>query len=252
MDLGLAGKVALVAAGTSGIGLGVATALVREGAAVEICGRSPDRLDAAVAELTAVGAGSVMGSPVDLRDDAAVAAWVAAVVARHGRIDIVVANSGGPAGGQPSELSVADFSAGFETSYLPLVRVVQAALPQVRQAQDGRIVIISSYAVRQPVAGLTLSNSIRPGLVGYAKSLVSELGDNTVTVNVVAVGMTRTAALDEYDPKLMGELTRDVPLGRMAEPIEIGDAVAYLASSRAAYITGAVLPVDGGAVRALL
>jgi 3-oxoacyl-[acyl-carrier protein] reductase len=122
----------------------------------------------------------------------------------------------------------------------------------VRVSSAGRIVIISSYAVRQPVPGLALSNSVRPGVVGYAKSLVHELGAGTVTVNVIAPGLTRTPALDEYAPEVIDDMAAEIPLGRAADPIEIGDAVAFLASARAAFVTGAVLGVDGGAVRSLL
>jgi 3-oxoacyl-[acyl-carrier protein] reductase len=252
VDLGLDGRVAVVAAGSSGIGLGAATALAREGADVEICGRSPERLDRALSQIREVATGTAEGTVADVRDAAAVAGWIAGVVERHGRIDIVVANSAGTPAGHASTLTLDGFREAFETSFLSLVGVVQAALPHVRAAEAGRVVIVSSYAVKQPVPGLALSNSVRPGIAGYAKSLVHELGAGTVTVNVVAPGLTLTPALEEYAPEVIDEMERDIPLGRAAQPIEIGDAIAFLASARAGFITGTVLQVDGGSVRSLL
>jgi 3-oxoacyl-[acyl-carrier protein] reductase len=252
MDLELEGRVALVAAGTSGIGLGAATALAREGATVEVCGRSRERLDAAVAALRAAGPAEAGGTSVDLRDPDAVDRWVEAVAARHGGVDVVVANSGGTPAGHPGELSLGDFRTALESTFLPVVGLVQAALPHIRRSPAGRIVIVSAYVIRQPVPGLALSNSVRPGILGYAKSLVHDLGAGSATVNVVAPGLTLTPLLAEYADEVIDDMARAVPLGRAADPIEIGDAVAFLASARAAFVTGAVLGVDGGAARTLL
>jgi 3-oxoacyl-[acyl-carrier protein] reductase len=256
MDLGLTDRVALVAAGSDGLGLAVASALAAEGAIVSICGRDPDRLSRAVAALEAVaGPGRATGMALDVRDAEAVRGWVDGTATARGRLDVVVTNAGSPASGTATALAADGVRAAVELTLLSAVTMVNAALPHLRAGGWGRVLIVTSQSVKQPIPGLALSNLMRPALAGYAKTLVGELADSGVTVNVLAPGMTRTAALEEWAAELpdgLPGLAADIPLGRVAEPAEFGAVAAFLASERAGFVTGTVVPVDGGATRGLL
>jgi 3-oxoacyl-[acyl-carrier protein] reductase len=256
MDLGLDGVVAAVAGGTAGLGLASARALAAEGAVVAVCGRSAEGVDAARAE-------GFDATAVDVVDHAAAQAWVEAVATRHGRLDVLVANAGGPPAGTATAFDVDAYRAALELSLLSQIALVQAALPHLRRAPAGRVLFITSKTVREPMTGLALSNTARAGVVGYAKSLVRDLGDQdraagrtgTVTVNVLAPGYTRTGRLealagDDVDAGLEA-MAAEVPLGRVGRPEEFAAAVTFLASAVASFISGVVLPVDGGEIRAL-
>lgn len=250
MDLGLGGRVALVAAGTSGLGLAAATALAAEGAHVSVCGRDSGRLAAAVAALERAGPGRVLGTVADVRSDADVAGWVERTVAELGPPQVVVANSGGPPPGPVESFGVEDHRAALETALLPQVRVVLAALPHLRAARWGRALLVTSETVRQPIARYGLSAESRLGLLGFARSLVGSLGDAGVTVNVLAPGYHRTPGLerqwgDRVDEGL-AEAAAGIPLGRVGRAEDFGAVVAFLAGEQAGFVTGAVLLVDGG------
>jgi 3-oxoacyl-[acyl-carrier protein] reductase len=273
MDLGLDGKVAMVAAGTSGIGLAIAAELAAQGATVTVCGRSPDRLRAALIELRTVSAnaggtaggtvdgtagGTVDGACVDVTNHAAVRDWVDQTAARHGGPHIVVANAGSPPEGGAGRFSAQDYRDALELNLLSGIALVTAALPGMRRAGHGRVLFVTSLAAKQPIPGLALSNTVRPAVLGYAKALIHELaaeGEHGITVNVLAPGMTRTPALEAWAAELDGGvagLVTGIPLARLAEPAEVGAVAAFLASARAGFVTGVVLPVDGGASRGLL
>jgi 3-oxoacyl-[acyl-carrier protein] reductase len=256
MDLGLTGKVAMVAAATSGLGLGIAKELAAEGATVSVAGRSASRLAEAVEILKAVSpTGSVGGVSLDVRDEDAVRAWADGLAAEHGRLDIVVTNAGGPGSGAASSHGVAEYRAALELNLLSAVSLVSAALPHLRRNKFGRILFVASQSVKQPIEGMALSNTARPGLLGYAKSLVQELAPEGITVNVLAPGMTRTPELEEWAASLPGgldSLTTDIPVGRVGETEELGRLASFLASPGSGFITGAVIPIDGGATRGLL
>lgn len=240
MDLGLTGKVALVAGGSAGIGLAIARELVREGARVAICGRDPDRLAAARAELGE----AVSTTALDVRDNAAAAAWVARTAAGHGALHLLVTNAGGPPAGASGAFSLAEYREAVELGLLAHIGLAQAALPYLKTAGWGRIVMITSETVRQPIPEYALSNIVRPGVVGYAKTLVRELGAGDVTVNVLAPGYTATAALP--GPVEEVAASAGIPLGRVARPEEVAAAAVFLLSERAGFITGTVQVVDGG------
>ncbi|MGH3657963.1 MAG: SDR family NAD(P)-dependent oxidoreductase, partial [Micromonosporaceae bacterium] len=244
------GKVALVAGGSSGLGYAIAEGLLAEGAKVSIGARDQGRLDAAVTRLSAVG--DVHGQTVDVRDEAAVTSWVDAASRQFGALHIVVANAGGPPAGSATDFDVAAYRDAVELNLLSSVSLVQHALPHLKAAGWGRVLFVTSSSVRQPIPTLALSNTARAGVVGYAKSLVSALGSGEITVNVLAPGLTRTARLSHLYGEQTADLGKDIPVGRVGEPEEFSAVAVFLASARASYVTGAVVPVDGGVTRSLL
>ena len=258
MDLGLTGKVALVVAASKGLGRGCALALAREGANVAICARSEAQLAAAAADIRNATGAEVLVVPGDVSRAPDVRAVVAATAERFGGIDILVNNSGGPRIGSFSELADDDWQRAFELVTLNFVRFVREVVPHMRARQWGRIVGIQSTSVKQPVRNIDLSNGIRPGIAGLIKALMPDLAKDGITINLVLPGTFLTSrispGLDESgpaDPDLLARLqplAQTIPVGRLGEPIELGDLVAFLASQRAGYITGAVYQIDGGGI----
>ncbi len=255
MDLGLAGKVALVAGGSAGIGYAIARELLVEGATVSICGRDPGRLRRAGDELA--GYGKVDTRQLDVRDHDGVRDWVDRTAERHGALHIAVTNGGGPPAGATDDFDLDGYRAALELSLLSHIGMTKAALPHLRQAGWGRIIIVASETVRQPIPEYALSNVVRPGLLGYTRTLVHELGATGVTVNVLAPGYTATAPV--LDGLASGQGAADVdtqlreiavhagiPLRRVADPTEIAAVATFLASERAGFVTGTVQVVDGG------
>jgi len=250
MDLGLHGKVALVAGGSSGLGFAIAAGLLTEGARVSIAARDPERLDDAVRRLSEFG--EVHGQPVDVTDESAVNRWVDTVAERFGAIHVVVANAGGPPPGMATEFDLDAYRQAMELNLLSSIGLVQRALPHLKAAGWGRILFVTSSSVRQPIPNLALSNTARAGVVGYAKSLVAALGAGDITVNVLAPGRIRTPRLTQLPGFDETALAAEIPLGRIADPREFATVAVFLASTSASYVTGAVIPVDGGFTRFLL
>jgi 3-oxoacyl-[acyl-carrier protein] reductase len=240
MDLGLSGKVALVAGGSAGIGLAIARELNREGAAVSICGRDPGRLAAAAAALGS----KVTTDSVDITDHEAARDWIERSAARQGALHILVTNASGPAAGPLASFSLDDHRAALELALISHIGLIQAALPHLQRAGWGRILIIASETIRQPIPAFALSNVARPGLVGYTKTLVRELGPGNITVNVLAPGFTATAELQGTESEAAADA--GIPLGRVAQPADIAGLAAFLLSERAGFITGTVQVIDGG------
>jgi 3-oxoacyl-[acyl-carrier protein] reductase len=253
VDLGLHGRVAAVAGASSGLGLAIARALAAEGADVALAARSSERLGKAAASLDTPG--RVTTTALDVRDTEAVKAWIDGTAQELGGLHIVVPNGGGPPGGTATSAGIDDYRAAVELNMLSQIGIAHAAIPHLRSAGWGRIIFVTSISVRQPIPNLALSNAARPGVVGYAKSLVAELGDAGITVNALAPGYHATDRLAQIlgdDRAAWDAITADIPLGRMGDPADFGAVAAFLASEQAGYITGAVIGVDGGASHSLL
>ncbi|HEX5852198.1 MAG TPA: SDR family oxidoreductase [Solirubrobacteraceae bacterium] len=263
MDLGLNGKVALVAASSKGLGKASALALAREGARVAICARTEADLEAAAEEIRRETRAEVLAVPADLNSAEGVHSVVAATVERFDGVDILVSNSGAPARGSFSDFTDEDWSDAFEVVMLNFVRFVREVAPHMREKRWGRIVGIQSSSVKQPVQNIDLSNGIRPGVAGLMKAIMPDLAKDGITINLVLPGMfltsrihpalaTRSPEVDRMVEEQLAPLAATIPMGRLGEPIELGHLVAFLASEQASYITGAVYQVDGGSIRSNL
>jgi 3-oxoacyl-[acyl-carrier protein] reductase len=246
MDLGLNGRTALVCGASSGLGLGSAEALAREGANVSIFGR---RLELLEREGERIGALAVAG---DVTSESDLEAAVARTVETYGGLDILVWNGGGPSPGSGVDVTADSIRGALELLLVPAVRLVGLCLPHLEKSPAGRIVAITSLAAKEPTPHLALSNAIRPGLTGWMKTLSKELGPKGITVNCVAPGRIDTARLKElYPADPPPEAFAEIPLGRWGTTKEFGDVVCFLASDRARYVTGQTLAVDGGLQRFL-
>lgn len=248
MELGLAGRTAIVCGASSGMGLATAEALAAEGANVALFARRRDVLER---EAERIGGLAVQG---DLTIPQHLERLVQVTVGAFGGLDVLVLNGGGPGAGKATDLTaevVEEAVALMLTSHVTLVR---HALPHLRASGHGRIVAIESSSVREPIPNLALSNAVRPGVIGWLKTLARELGAEGITVNTIAPGRVDTERLrDVYgDAGPSAEDLAQIPVGRLGLPAEIASVVAFLASDRAAYVTGTVLPVDGGLTRSLL
>jgi 3-oxoacyl-[acyl-carrier protein] reductase len=228
-----------------------------------MCSRGRGALEEARDQIAEQTGGTVIAIPADVSVEEEAVRFVRDGAAALGGCQILVANAGGPPFGRFEELSDKDFLEAIDLNLLSTLRMAREALPLMRRAGYGRIVIISSLAVKQPVAGLILSNSIRAAVVGWARTLADEVAGDGITVNAVLPGRVmsdRVRALIEERATSSGrsveeETARDVaaiPLGRFGEPREVGDVVAFLASERASYLTGCFLQIDGGMYRGLL
>jgi len=261
MDLGLRGKVAIVLGASQGMGRAIARALGLEGCDLALAARNAETLAEAAASIGKECSVRVFHQSCDVTRDPDRESFLAETLHRYGRVDVLVNNCGGP---KPATLKDAptagDWQDAFERSLLQVVNWTQAVSPYMKGW--GRIVNIVSTSVKQPIDGLLLSNSIRPGVIGFTKSVARELGPMGITINSILPGLIRTEralevahfrASKEGIPveQALEERAREIPLGRLGEPDEIGATVAFLCSRQAAYITGTAITVDGGLTRAV-
>jgi len=248
MDLGLEGRRAAVAAASAGLGYGSAAALAANGVAVAICGRDQAKVDAAAA---AIGHGAV-GLVADVGTVAGAEAFVAAATEALGGVDILVTNAGGPPPGNFASTAVDAYEPAIALNLMSVVAMCKAAVPAMQERRWGRVVAITSVSVRQPIAGLILSNTARAGATGFLKTLAREVARDGVTVNSVLPGIHATARItalygSEPDAGQLG-----IPAGFVGDPGDFGQVVAFLCSEQARFVTGVALTVDGGQDAALI
>jgi 3-oxoacyl-[acyl-carrier protein] reductase len=250
MDLGIAGRRAAIGGSSAGLGLGTARALAAEGARVALCGRDRDRLHDAVATITDTG-GDAIAIEADLSTMQGAKGFVADARDALGGIDILVPNAGGPPIGTFASTDLDAYAPAIELSLLSSVAMCHAAVPQMREQGWGRVVAITSVSVRQPIGEIILSNTARAGLTGFLKTLALEVAAHGVTVNSVQPGSHATDRLRSNHGGDLSSAAAAVPVGELGRPEDFGAVVAFLCSDHARFITGAALPVDGGAYRGL-
>jgi 3-oxoacyl-[acyl-carrier protein] reductase len=263
MDLGLGDKVALVAASSRGLGRAVAEELAREGAQLVLCARGEAALRETAEAIRASTGVRVEAVPADVSQPAGVAKVVSAAMGAFGRVDVLVTNGGGPPAGPFETHSLEAWHEAMRQNLDSVVELTRAVLPGMKERRWGRIINVTSIAVKQPVDNLILSNSVRAAVTGFARTLANEVAQYGITVNNVMPGYTRTQRVDELAARnatLKGTSAEaqlavwesQIPAGRLGAPEEFAAMVAFLASERASYTTGASIPVDGGWIRALL
>jgi Dehydrogenases with different specificities (related to short-chain alcohol dehydrogenases) len=263
MDLGLRGKVALVAAGSKGLGRAIAEEFAGEGASLAINARGVAALDAACESIRSSTGAEVLAVPGDVSSPAQVDTMVKAAIERFGRIDILVTNAGGPPSGQFESLTPEMWQSAVDITLLSVVNLTRAVLPGMKAQKWGRIINVTSITVKQPVHGLMLSNSLRAAVTGFARTLADEVATQGITVNNILPGYTRTERVEQLSAatasregistdEAVARWTSEIPMRRLGEPREFAALAAFLASERASYITAGSIAVDGGWIKSLI
>jgi len=254
MDLGIRGRVALVAGASAGIGEAIALSLAAEGVSLAVAARRKDKLEAVAARAKAFGATDAQAFEVDLNDSRSIGKLVDAVANACGSIDILVLNGGGPKPGVYSKMTLEDWDAGYRGVLRCMIELTNHVLPAMTAKQWGRIVALTSTSVKQPIPNLTLSNAFRTALVSTLKTLSFEVAKDGITVNAIATGRVNTDRLRQLYPQagaMEAAAAADVPIGRVATPEEFAPMVTFLCSEAARYVTGQTIAIDGGLIRAL-
>jgi len=262
MDLGIKGRVALVAASSQGIGLATAEAFAAEGCRVAMCARNAKTLRAAAEKIHTKYSAEIEAEAFDVTDAAAVSRFVASIASKFGSVDICVTNAGGPPAKGFLAASLEDWQKAIAANFLSTVYFAREVIPHMQRKKWGRIITITSITTKQPVADLVLSNAVRAAVVGLVKSLANEFGKDGILVNNVGPGFTATDRLKELakarsiasgkpEQEFLDAWAADAPLKRLGEPRELAETIVWLASERASYITGQTVLVDGGMYKGL-
>ena len=262
MDLGLKGKVAMVAGASKGLGFSVARALAQEGALVSMVSRDSAAIATAADRIGELGGGGAFGFTADVRSADGITQWHQATVAHFGPVDLLVTNSGGPPAGPSLSFDDQVWQSAFELLVLSAIRMVREVIPSMMDRKRGSVVMLTSSSVKQPIANLALSNILRPSVAALAKTLANEYASHGIRVNHAVPGRIETARvreIDEANSKKHGISAEEqrklsiasIPMARYGDPEEFGRAVAFLLSDAASYITGATLQVDGGMIQTL-
>jgi 3-oxoacyl-[acyl-carrier protein] reductase len=260
MESGLQGKIALLMASSEGIARAAAEGFAAEGASLAMCARTESKLRKAADELRSRYGVEVLAEAIDVADFPATQAFVKRVAERFGRIDICLANAGGPAPKNFLSIEMEEWRRAVEVTFLSVVNLAKSVIPYMQRSGGGRFIAITSTSVKAPIADLVMSNAIRPAVVGLLKSLSIEFGKHNITFNNVAPGYTTTERLNELAgtralaanvgiTEIHEKWAEEIPLHRLAKPEEVADAILWLASDRASYVTGQTIVVDGGKYR---
>ena len=263
MDLGLRGKVALVAASSKGLGRAIAEELAAEGAHLVICARGREALEQTAESIRQMAPVKVVDVAADVSDPKDAARVVSAALEEFGQVDILVTNSGGPPSGSFESITAEMWDSATRLLLKSAVELTRALLPGMKERRWGRILNVTSIAAKQPIDGLMLSNSLRAAVIGFARTLANEVAPFGVTVNNLLPGYTRTDRVQELaratggktgasNTDIVSRWEKEIPMGRLGEPREFAALAAFLASERASYITGSSIAVDGGWLRSLL
>ncbi len=263
MNLGLTHKVAVVGASSKGLGRAIALGLAHEGAKVTICARDSETLEATADDIRNQTGTEVLAVPTDVSQPEQVENLINTAISHFGGIDILVNNAGGPRAGRFDDLAAQDYQDAVHLNLMSTINLCRTVVPSMRERGGGRIINLTSVSVKQPVDNLMLSNMARTGVIGFAKTLATELAPEKILVNNVCPGIIFTDRIQQlatvraeeagitFDEALE-KMTADIPLGRIGDPDEFANLVVFLASERASYITGTTIQVDGGMVRSLL
>jgi 3-oxoacyl-[acyl-carrier protein] reductase len=253
VELGIRGRLALVTGASSGLGRACALALAAEGARLAIGARRADLLEEVAEEARAAGSPDAQAYPLDLSDPASIDAMLAAMRDRQGDAEILIANSGPPKAGAAANLTLADWDTAYGPTLRSMLQIVYAVLPAMRERAWGRIVNLSSSAIKTPIPNLALSNAFRAGLLGALKTLSREVAADGVTINVIATGKIETARARSFyaDQAAWDKQQKDIPFGRFGTPEEFAPLVAFLCGEGAKYISGTTISVDGGLMPSL-
>jgi len=254
MDLGIAGRTALVTGGSSGIGAAIALGLAREGVRLALASRDADRLEAVAAQARAAGAREARGFTLDLSDPESIGSALEAIREAYGSVDIAVLNGGGPKPGRFSTVGIDDWDGAYRLLLRSMLCLLDEVVPPMRAARWGRIVALTSTSVKQPIDTLVLSNAFRTALVSALRTLASEVASEGVTVNSIATGRVdtpRLRSLYDDDETKMRAAGAEVPIGRVASPQEFAPMAVFLCGEPAGYVTGQTISVDGGLTRGL-
>ena len=263
MNLGLTDKIAVVGASSKGLGKAIALGLAQEGAKVTICARNINTLETTAEEIRKQTGTEVLAIPTDVSEPEQVDALIIKAISHFEGIDILVNNAGGPRAGRFDDLSSEDYLSAVHLNLMSTINLCRAVVPTMRERGGGRIINLTSVSVKQPVDGLMLSNMARTGVIGFAKTLATELAPDKILVNNVCPGIIFTDRIKQLATvraeeagisfeDALEKMTADIPLGRIGDPEEFANLVVFLASERASYITGATIQADGGMVKSLL